>query len=179
MKKYAPASPLKAKGSLHWIVYIALFLAIFGALDYGYYLTRGTVVEYLLIDRLTARPAAVIINTLVPAAAMSASGNTLLSPFGQINILQGCEGTEGMFLLIAAVLPYPARWRWKLVGATGGVLLMYLLNQLRMFTLVVSLRWHQGWFASLHGLIAPTFIVVAGSLFFFAWANVSASRVRP
>jgi exosortase family protein XrtM len=161
-----------------WFIYVVLFLVIFGALDYGYYLSRGTAVERLLIDTLTVRPAATVINTVAPAALTRASGHTLLSPVGQIDVMQGCEGTEGMFLLIAAVLPFPARWPSKLAGAFGGVLLMYAMNQLRILALVASLRWHREWFASLHGLIAPTFIVVAGSLFFFIWANTATNRVH-
>jgi exosortase family protein XrtM len=154
------------------------FLAIFGVLDYGYYLTRGTVVERLLIDTLTVRPAAAVINAVVPAASAVADGSTLQTSFGRINIKEGCEGSEGMFLLIAAILPFPARWLSKLAGVCGGVFLMYVMNQLRLLGLVASLRWHRAWFESLHGLIAPTCIVVAGCIFFFAWVSAVDPRVR-
>jgi exosortase family protein XrtM len=170
-------SPL-SRQSRPRIVFIAIFLAIFGVLDYGYYLTRGTIVEHLIIDKLTVRPAAAVVNLIVPNASAKASGNSLLSSFGRINILQGCEGTEGMFLLIAAVLPFPARWRSRVLGVLCGVLLMYILNQVRIVALVATLHWHRDWFASLHGLIAPTFIVLAGCLFFFAWANAAAIQSR-
>jgi len=160
------------------VIYVVLFLAIFGALDYGYYLTRGTVVEHLLIDTLTVRPAAAVINAVVPAASARASGNSLFTQFGSVNILEGCEGSDGMFLLIAAVLPFPARRLSKLIGVIGGVSLMYAMNQLRILALLLTLHWHPDWFASLHGLIAPTCIVVAGCIFFFAWANFAAPRVN-
>ncbi|MGO9336579.1 MAG: hypothetical protein ACLPY1_03625 [Terracidiphilus sp.] len=160
------------------VIYVVLFLATFCALDYGYYLTRGTVVEHLLIDTLTVRPAAAVINVVAPAASASASGNSLLTPFGQINVSGGCEGSEGMFLLIAAVLPFPARRLSKLVGVICGVSLMYVMNQLRILALVLSLHWHRDWFESLHGLIAPTCIVVAGCIFFFAWVNAASPRVH-
>jgi len=160
------------------VIYVVLFLAIFGALDYGYYLTRGTVVEHLLIDTLTVRPAAAVINAVVPAVTARASGNSLFTQFGSVNILEGCEGSDGMFLLIAAVLPFPARRLSKLIGVIGGVSLMYAMNQLRIVAIVLSLRWHRDWFASLHGLIAPTCIVVVGCIFFFAWANAAAPRVN-
>ena len=155
----------------HWLLYILLFLVIFGALDYGYYFTRDTAVEHLIIDKLTLRPAVTIVNLVLPKASARASGQSLISLFGSINITKGCEGTSAMFLLIAAVLPFPARWRYKLLGIVGGVLLMYLLNQLRILAIVISLHSHPAWFGSLHGLVAPTFIVLVGCLFFFAWAN--------
>ena len=154
-----------------WVLYMAFFLAIFGALDYGYYLARDTVIERLIVDRLTVRPAAVFINLLFPAASAKASGHDLFSTFGEINIVQGCEGTEAMFLLIAAILPFPARLKTKVLGITGGVLLLYILNQLRLLLLMVFLHSHQDWFGAIHGLIAPTFIVTAGCLFFLAWVS--------
>jgi exosortase/archaeosortase family protein len=83
-----------------------------------------------------------------------------------------------MFLLIAAVLPYPAGWRAKLAGVIGGVGLMYLLNQVRILVLVLSLHWHRDWFASLHGFIAPTCIVVIGGIYFLVWTNTVEDRVQ-
>jgi exosortase family protein XrtM len=160
------------------MIYIALFLAIFGALDYGYYLTRGTMVEHLLIDTLTVRPAAALIDAAAPAISVRARGKRLITQFGGVNILEGCEGSDGMFLLIAAVLPFPARRLSKLVAVIGGVSLMYAMNQLRILALVLTLHWRPDWFASLHGLIAPTCIVVAGCIFFFAWANSVAPRAN-
>jgi len=173
------STPSPDKGSTGFgVIYVVLFLGIFGALDYGYYLTRGTVLEHFLIDTLTVRPAAAVINAAVPAVSARASGNSLFTQFGSVNILEGCEGSDGMFLLIAAVLPFPARRLSKLIGVIGGVSLMYAMNQLRILALVLTLHWHPDWFASLHGLIAPTCIVVAGCIFFFAWANSAARRVN-
>jgi exosortase family protein XrtM len=169
-----PIPSLEKKRARRRVFYVAFFLAIFGALDYGYYLTRDTAVESLLVDTLTVRPAAAIINIVAPAVSATASGNSLITPSGRINIDEGCEGSEGMFLLIAAVLPFPARRLSKFIAVAGGVALMFGLNQLRILALVLSLRWHREWFESLHGLIAPTFIVIAGCIFFFVWANQAA-----
>jgi exosortase family protein XrtM len=157
-----------------WIQYLALFLGIFCALDYGYHLAQGTGLSHLLVDDLTVRPSVAIIHLLLPTASATASGNSLLSPLGRLNILEGCEGTEGIFLLIAAVLPYPTRWRFRLIGVVTGALLIYVLNLLRVVVLLASLRWHRDWFGALHGVIAPTAIVVAGCLFFLVWANSAA-----
>ncbi len=177
MSNVSPSSPDK-RTTRFAVTYLVLFLAIFGALDYGYYLTRGTVVERVLIDTLTVRPAAAFINAQVPAMSARASGKSLLTQFGRITILEGCEGSDGMFLLTAAILPFPARRLSKLVGVIGGVFLMYAMNQLRILALLLTLHWRPHWFASLHGLIAPTCIVVAGCIFFFAWANSVTSPVN-
>jgi exosortase family protein XrtM len=166
-----PRTPKPRNRALHF----ALFLAIFAALDFGYYLTRGTVLEHLFIDTLTVRPAAAVINAVDPPASATAAGSSLLTSFGRINIKEGCEGSEGMFLLIAAILPYPVRWLPRLLGMGSGLALMYAMNQLRILSLVASLHWRPTWFASIHGLIAPTCIVLAGCIFFFAWSSAASS----
>jgi exosortase family protein XrtM len=173
----AGSTPSRDKNRFRFgVVYVVLFLAIFGALDYGYYLTRGTAIEHLLIDTATVRPAAAVLNAAVPAASARASGKSLFTRFGSVSILEGCEGSDAIFLLIAAVLPFPASRLWKLIGVIGGVFLMYAMNQLRILALLLTLHWRPNWFASLHGLIAPTCIVVAGCIFFFAWASAAAPR---
>ncbi len=160
------------------LTYFALSLAVFCTLDYGDYLAQGTFLSRWTIDLLTVRPAAAIINVVLPSAAATANGHSLFSPFGQLNILPGCEGTEAMFLLLAAVLPYPAPWRRRLIGVFSGVLLIYVLNVLRVVALFASLRWHPGWFGPLHGVVAPTAIIFAGCLFFLVWANSVAKPER-
>jgi exosortase family protein XrtM len=175
-KKLAtPRPPLEAR---RWLIYIVPFLIIFVAFDYGYYVTRGTWVEHLIVDTLTVRPAAIVINTVVPKASVTAHGNDLSTPYGRISVLQGCEGTEAIFLLIAAIVPFPTAWKTKLLGIGAGIVLVYAMNQLRLLALVVSLLWHREWFSSLHGIIAPTFIVLAGCLFFLVWANIASPRVQ-
>ena len=159
-----------------WVVYFILFLTIFVILGYGYYqsISRGTFVSRVFIDDLTVRPAGAIINVIFPSASAKAIGHSLVSRFVVLNILEGCEGAEGMFLLIAAVIPYPAPWRFRLIGLFFGVLLMYVLNLMRVVALFVLLRWHPQWFGTLHAVIAPTAIVLLGGLFFLWWVNAVA-----
>jgi exosortase family protein XrtM len=154
-----------------WAIYFTLFLAIFGTLVFGYYQAQGTIVSRLVVDDFTVRPAAALINVIFPAAAAKAQGRSLSTRFGQLNILDGCEGAEAMFLLVAAVLPYPAPWRFRLVGLCCGVLLIYILNLTRVVVLLASLHWRPHWFGSIHAIIAPTAIVLFGGLFFLLWAN--------
>jgi len=155
----------------NWVVYFILFLTIFGTFVYGYYQAQGTIVSRLVVDDLTVRPAAAIINIVFPAAAAKAQGHSLFTRFGRLNILDGCEGAEAMFLLIAAVLPYPAPWRFRLIGLCSGALLVYVLNLARVVALLASLHWRPYWFGSLHGVIAPTAIIFLGGLFFLLWAS--------
>ena len=77
-------------------------------------------IEHLFIDTLTVRPAAVVINSVAPAISAKATGHSLFTQFGTVSVLEGCEGSDGMFLLIAAVLPFRASWLSKLVGVIGA-----------------------------------------------------------
>lgn len=160
-----------------WGIYFSLFLLIFCTLSYGYYLA-DFVAPHVLIDDLTVRPAAAITNVVFPSAAAVAQGRSLISRFGRINILVGCEGAEGMCLLLAAILPYPAPWRVRLIGVLLGVLLIYALNLCRIVTLLAILHWHPQWFGSVHGIIAPTGIVMFAGLFFLIWTSANAEPER-
>ena len=60
-----------------WAIYFTLFLIVFGALECGYYLVRNTLVSRLLVDDLTVRPAAAIINVIFPSASAIAKNHSL------------------------------------------------------------------------------------------------------
>ena len=148
-----------------------VFLLIFFALQYAYSASRGGVVEHLVIDIATVRPSAAIINLVTSGTNAVASGHRIISPQGSLSILNGCEGTETMFLLIAAIIAFTSPWRHKLKGALMGIIFVYALNQVRIVALFFAVRQNRNWFDLLHGYVAPTIIIVMGCLFFLWWAS--------
>jgi exosortase family protein XrtM len=156
-----------------WISFIVLFPLIFFGLAYLYQQARGTCVERFLVDDLTVRPAVVLINLVLPGSYAIATGHTLSSHGISMDILQGCEGTEIMFLLVAAVLAFRSPWRKKAAGIAVGIALVYVLNQLRLLALFAALRDRPTWFASLHGLVGPSSLMFLGCLFFLIWASAA------
>ncbi len=86
-----------------------LFGAVFLLLQSGFGALRGTWVERLAIDTVTVKSAAWSFRALTPEVAVEAVGTRLKAPGGGINIINGCEGTEVLFLLyaafVAALLP--------------------------------------------------------------------------
>lgn len=156
--------------------FAAVFLLLFFTLQYGYSASRGSTIEHLVIDVATVRPSAAVINLVAPDAGARASGHRIVSPRGSLSVLNGCEGTETLFLLLAAIIAYKASWRHKLEGAALGLLIVYALNQGRIVALFFAAQQNRKWFDLLHGIIAPTFIIVLGCLFFLWWAGRSAAR---
>lgn len=154
------------------------FLAVFAVLYGLYAMTRGTTVERLVIDEWTVSPGVTIINLLTPAEAVKASGHRLVSNKARLSVLNGCEGTESLFLLVAAITAFGATWRAKAVGILAGTALIFVLNQIRIVSLYYALRHERAWFEALHGYIAPTLIVFAGALFFLWWVSRVARPVH-
>jgi exosortase family protein XrtM len=150
-----------------------VFLFTFCVLQYGYVSNRGNMVEHLVIDVATVSPSAALINLIDPGKQAIASGPRILSPQGSLSILNGCEGTETLFLLIAAISAVRAPWRSKLKGVLLGTGLVYCLNQARIVALFFAAKENRRWFDMIHGYIAPSLIIVLGSLFFLWWANAA------
>ena len=81
-----------------------LFAGLFVAMQFGWNSARDTGLEQIAIEVLTVRPAAWLINLITPEIAVQASGTRLKAAGGGINILNGCEGSEVVFLLASAMM---------------------------------------------------------------------------
>lgn len=152
-----------------WLRLIVVFVATFILLHAGYQAGRGTVIERLIIDQATVVPGAWLINQICADEAVQPLGNRLVSPYVRLSILNGCEGTEALFLLYAAIIGSLASWRLKLWGLAGATALVYLVNQIRMVILYFVLRDSPTLFSPIHGYVGPTFIVAIGCLYYLGW----------
>ncbi|WP_428423365.1 exosortase/archaeosortase family protein [Methylibium sp.] len=145
------------------------FLLAFGALHAAWTWARGSALERWVIDDCTVRTGAWLVKLSWPQAGAQAAGSRIAAPGGGINILSGCEGTEVLFLLWAALLAFPmpaARRALGMVLATG---LVFGLNQARILVLFHALRADRASFDLLHGLIAPVVMIALSGLFFMLW----------
>jgi exosortase/archaeosortase family protein len=150
---------------------IALFLATFFVLQWGWSAARGSWIERLVVDRMTVKTAAALIDTLDPSVGVQAVGTRLKAAGGGINILNGCEGVEVVFLLASAMLVAPMGWRLRLLGIVIGSGLVFVLNQARVIGLFYAFRSDRALFDSLHGIFAPLLMVLLAGLFFVAWLD--------
>lgn len=148
-----------------------VFVLTFAVLQTAYTANRGGVLEHIVIDVATVCPSAAIINLIDPKKKAMANGQRIVSPQGSISILNGCEGTETVFLLTAALAAFQASWKNRLKGVLLGAGLVYCLNQARIVTLFFASHENRRWFDMIHGIIAPSLIIVLGSLYFLWWAK--------
>jgi len=146
-----------------------IFAAVFVVLQALYGLAADTVVERWIVEKATVLPTVAVLQETHPEWQVRADGPRVVAAGKRINVRYGCEGTEVVFLLIAALLAVSAPWRWRLLGMASGVVVVWSLNQGRLLALVQVLVERREWFSSVHGAIAPLLVITFTALFFLAW----------
>ena len=148
-----------------------VFLLAFLALQTLWGQAKGSALERLWIDSATVKTAVALINLVSPDTHALAQGSRIKAPGGGINVLNGCEGTDVLFLLAAAFLAFPMPWRSRLAGLGLGFVLVFVLNEVRILALFYSFRNDRALFDLLHSLVAPIVLVAAAAAYFYAWAH--------
>ena len=119
------------------------------------------------------RPAAALVNLVSAAEQASAEGNLLRSPRALLAVVRGCDGAGALFLVIAAVLAFPAGWRLRVIGLLGGALLVYVLNLTRLVGLYFVAAYRGDWFAPLHTYVVPGLVVVVVAICYLQWVTLA------
>jgi exosortase family protein XrtM len=153
-----------------------LFLVVFSSLQLGWQGARGTRLEEWIVHDATVVPAAALVNGLTPSAHALAIKFSINAPGGGLNVLNGCEGTEALFLLLAAFMVTPMPWRSRINGFLLGTLVVFVVNQIRIVALFYAFRANREWFDPLHGTVAPILVIAVVAGYFYAWLTRSASR---
>lgn len=168
MGDFSAASPRRL--SLRSLALRALaFALLFMALQAGWEAARGTWLERLWVHHLTVQAATQLIGALTPEVGAVAKGPRIAAPGGGINVLFGCEGTDVVFMLTAALLVFPMPWRTRLTGWVAGLAWVLALNVVRIVGLFYAFRADAGLFDLLHTAAAPLLMVVLTGLFFHLW----------
>lgn len=147
------------KGRPLWLM-VVMFVLAAAFLQWSWNEARGTAVERVVIDTATVGTAVAIINAWTPQVQARAAGSRIKAPGGGINILNGCEGTEVLFLLVAALAAYPLSWHTKIIGIIGGTAFVFVANQARLLALFYSYQSDRALFNQLHGLVMPLALIV-------------------
>ena len=111
--------------------FIAGFILFFLIGQAGNYFLRRYAGD-MVIHSLNAVPASVIINLLTPDEKTVARDIRICGPNVSMMIKRGCEGSEGMVLVLAAVLAFPAGIRKKLTAVLIGIIIVYVANLSRI-----------------------------------------------
>ena len=149
-----------------WLT-LAIFVSVFALLQWGWSEARDTWIERLIIHQATVKPAAALVQWITPAAQARPVAASIKAPGGGLNILNGCEGTEVMFLLIAAFSAVRLGWRQRLLGLGLGLILIFVLNQARILALFYAYRNDRRLFDLLHTAVLPAVLIAAVALYFY------------
>lgn len=150
------------------------FVLLFSVLQLGWQGLRGTPMEYFVVHTCTVRPSTWIANILTPSIHARAVQSSIRAPGGGLNILNGCEGVEALFLLIAAFTVAPISWRSRMFGLLMGVPVVFVVNQIRILSLLYAYHFDRELFDPLHGIIAPLGVILLVAVYFYAWLDHSA-----
>ena len=89
-------------------------------------------------------------------------------PAAPISVTSDCSGTDVIALCLAAILAWPASWRARLAGASGGLALILTLNTMRIGTLGRAAD-SPALFETLHLQVWPAILVLATAGYVFGW----------
>lgn len=165
----ASNTPAPPRAPRAWWLAALIFLGVFALLQWRWGEAHDTWVERLVIHEATVKPAAALIRLLSPHIPATPVGASIKAPGGGLNILNGCEGTEVMFLLAAAFAALRLPWRRKLAGLALGLALVFMLNQGRILALFYAYRADRGLFDALHTLVLPVLLIALVTLYVHAF----------
>lgn len=101
--------------------------------------------------------------------------HSLSSGFG-VSIEAGCNGIEACIILIAAMLAFPAPWKYKLVGILSGIVAVQALNVVRVITLYYLGQWNMNVFEFAHLYLWQALIMLDVLVVWLLWVRYLAGR---
>lgn len=144
-------------------------LLIFAPLQLSWQWLQGSAVQWAIVHDGTVRPAAQLANWITPGIGASAVRFTLHAPGGSLNILNGCEGVEAVFLLAAAFAVAPLSLRSRMLGFISGTAFVFVVNEVRILALFYASRSDHALFDLLHGTVTPVAVILLVCGYFYAW----------
>lgn len=160
------------------VVFFALFVVVFLALQQGHLWWRGHTGN-AWSARLNASVAARLINSFDPSAGARAVHTGVLSPRAHVEIMKGCEGSDVVLLAMAALIAFPLPLARKLAGLLVAAVLIYAINLVRIVSLFYVMAYRPGWFDAFHGIVWQTLIILLVAVFFFVWTTPTAHGHEP
>lgn len=152
-----------------WLQFL-LFAGCYVLLDYGYFQIPVDLLTHVIYYHGMVSVCADAINWAAPLEQLSIKHNHLFSAKADLEIVRGCDGAGVLFLVISAVLAFPAGLRRKLTGLLLGIGLVYALNLFRIGALYFIIAYRPDWFQLIHAYVAPTLTVILCCIYFAWWA---------
>ncbi|ANE58012.1 MULTISPECIES: exosortase family protein XrtM [Methylomonas] len=165
---------MKKYGWLQCILFIGCYLL----LNAAYFNIPFNLFSQVLYYHGVVSICADLVNLVAPLEQVAATQNHLISAKADLEIVRGCDGAGVLFLIVSAIVVFPAKFGRKLIGLGLGISLIYSINLLRICVLYFVIAYHPDWLQLLHIYVAPTLMVIVGCLYFAWWAFVSTSQLH-
>jgi len=157
-------------------IQFVIFFILFFICGQGLYYWSKNYMAPVVVHRLNADVSSFLINWIHPAERTTVHKNEIRAVGLRMIIEEGCEGTEGIILVVAALMAFEMSLIIKISGIILGTLLLYISNLVRIVALYYSLRYKPELFDLLHMYIGQSFYIFVGAVFFIFWIQVVASR---
>jgi exosortase/archaeosortase family protein len=112
--------------------------------------------------------------------AVTCSENYLLyEGIRELVVVEGCDGITFIALIFAAVLPFPAAWKSKLVGLAWIVPALLIGNWLRLVALTAIKFYTPAGFDFFHVYVFQPVMIAFTLLIFLAWLRATNHAAEP
>jgi len=88
-----------------------------------------------------------------------------------VAIEAGCNGVEATIVLCAAILAFPAPWRYKALGLVIGIAAVQLLNVVRVISLFYIGQWNRDAFEWAHQYVWQALIMLDVLVVWLVWVR--------
>lgn len=96
-----------------------------------------------------------------------------------VEIAAGCDGIEGLIILFAAILAFPAPWSYRLIGIVIGFFAVQSLNLVRIISLYYLGQWSEAAFEWFHLYLWQALIILDAMVVWLLWLRYLPRRPRP
>lgn len=107
-------------------------------------------------------------------SAVSCKDNYLVyHGISQLVVVEGCDGVTFVVLILAAVIPFPAPWKTRLLGITALVTAIMALNWARLVILAAVKFYMPNAFDLIHVYLFQPLMIASTLIAFLAWTIIA------
>lgn len=156
----------------HPLAYLAGFLLIFAALYSLYHLSEPLLPAYY---QALASSTCWVFGWFDQAVGCEAN-YILYHGVRRLMVVEGCDGVTFFVLVLAAVLPFPAPWRHKLIGLAWMLPLIFIINWARLLVLTAIQFYATTYFDIFHVYFFQPLMIAFTLVFFMLWMLIADAK---
>ncbi len=150
---------INTRSNVRIVVAFFLMLGVFNGLYQVEKRYSGRIVDGPYTTLVTSA-AGVLGDWILPFQVKRVSQIALGGERASIVVGRGCNGLEAIFLMVAAVLAYPASWNRRLRALALYLPILFGLNLLRIMMLLFVMVRHPSYMDAFHFLVAQGILIV-------------------